>query len=241
MTQIISHRGYSAKYPENTMIAFQRAVELGTHGIELDVQMSKDGEIVICHDETIDRTSNGSGYIKDMTVKELKQYDFGSKFNRIHAKYEFQEIPTLKEYFEYIKDFDVFTNVELKTNIFKYEGIQMKLWDLIKEFEMEERTIISSFNHHSIMEMKKIAPHIKCGFLTMCGLLHPGTYTKQYSVECYHPVFRSLTEEDIKNCQSENIEINTYTVNDEKQIMRLIDYHITNIITDETELGLRLI
>lgn len=240
MTQIISHRGYSAKYPENTMIAFQRAVEVGTHGIELDVQLSKDGEVVICHDETIDRTSNGRGYIKDMTVKELKRYDFGSKFNRIHAKYEFQEIPTLREYFEYIKDFDVFTNVELKTNMFKYEGIQEKVWDLIKEFDMEERVIISSFNHHSILEMKKIAPYIKCGLLTMCGLLHPGTYTKQYSVECYHPVFVSLTEEDILNCQSENIEINTYTVNEEKQMLRLID-SITNIITDETELGLRLI
>ena len=94
MTQIISHRGYSAKYPENTMIAFQKAVECGTHGIELDVQLSKDGEVVICHDETIDRTSNGTGYIKDMTVEELKKYDFGSKFNRINAKYEFQEIPT---------------------------------------------------------------------------------------------------------------------------------------------------
>ena len=69
MTQIISHRGYSAKYPENTMIAFQKAVEVGTHGIELDVQLSKDGEIVICHDETINRTSNGTGYIKDMTLK----------------------------------------------------------------------------------------------------------------------------------------------------------------------------
>ena len=241
MTQIISHRGYSAKYPENTMIAFQRAVEFGTHGIELDVQLSKDGEVVICHDETIDRTSNGTGYIKDMTLKELKQYDFGSKFNRIDAKYEFQEIPTLKEYFEYIKDFDVFTNVELKTNMFKYEGIQEKVWDLIKEFEMEERTIISSFNHHSILEMKEIARSIKCGFLTMCGLLNPGSYTKQYSVECYHPFFVSLTEEDIKNCQSENIEINTYTVNEEIHIRRLIETNITNIITDETELGLRLI
>ena len=241
MTQIISHRGYSAKYPENTMIAFQGAVEVGTHGIELDVQLSKDGEIVICHDETIDRTSNGTGYIKDMTLKELKQYDFGSKFNQIPAKYEFQEIPTLREYFESMGNHDVITNIELKTNIFEYEGIQGKVWDLIKEFKREERTIISSFNHHSIMKMKEIAPGLKCGFLTMCGLLHPGTYTKQYSVECYHPVFRSLTEEDIKNCQSEDIEINTYTVNDEKHISRLIESNITNIITDETELGLRLI
>ena len=241
MTQIISHRGYSAKYPENTMIAFQKAVECGTHGIELDVQLSKDGEVVICHDETIDRTSNGTGYIKDMTVEELKKYDFGSKFNRINAKYEFQEIPTLREYLEYIKDFEVYTNIELKTNIFKYEGIQEKVWDLINEFHLEERIMISSFNHHSILEMKEIAPSIKCGFLTMCGLLNPGSYTKQYSVECYHPFFVSLTEEDIKNCQSEQIEINTYTVNEEKQIRRFVDLKMTNIITDETELALRLI
>lgn len=239
MTQIISHRGYSAKYPENTMIAFQKAVEAGTHGIELDVHVTKDGEVVICHDETIDRTSNGTGYICEMTLKQLKQYDFGCKFIGTNSNFEFQPIPTLREYFDFIKDTNVFTNIELKTTIVKYEGIQEKVFDLIKEFQMEERTIISSFNHHSIMEMKRIAPHIKCGFLTICGLLHPGTYTKKYSVECYHPFFFSLTEEDIANCQSEQIDINVYTVNEQKQMQTLIASNITNIITDETELALQ--
>ena len=112
-----AHRGFSGKYPENTMLAFEKAVEAGCEGIELDVHFSKDQELVIIHDEKVDRTSDGNGYVKDFTYEELKKISFSYKFAE---EIGFQKIPTLKEYFEFVKDKDLITNIELKTGVFEY-------------------------------------------------------------------------------------------------------------------------
>ena len=96
---IWAHRGASGSAPENTLVAFQRAIDLGADGIELDVQITKDGELVVCHDEKIDRTSNGKGWLKDYTLEELKQFDFNQQF----PEYGYQQIPTMKEVLELIK------------------------------------------------------------------------------------------------------------------------------------------
>ena len=96
MTKNFAHRGFSGKYPENTMLAFQKAIEVGADGIELDVQLTKDGELVIIHDETIDRTTDGKGYVIDYTYEELSKFDASYIYR---GKVEFNKIPTLKEYF----------------------------------------------------------------------------------------------------------------------------------------------
>ena len=95
-----AHRGFSGKYPENTMLAFEKAVEAGADGIELDVHFSKDGELVVIHDERIDRTCDASGFVRDYTLKELQSFDASAGFKGI---YGFNRIPTLREYFEFIK------------------------------------------------------------------------------------------------------------------------------------------
>lgn len=233
MCKIFAHRGYSGKYPENTMIAFKKALECGVDGIELDVQLTKDGEVVIIHDETIDRTTTGKGFVVDYTYEELEKFDASFKFKDLG----FNKIPTLREYFQLVKDYDIVTNVELKTGINKYLGIEEKVWELIKEYNLEEKVIISSFNHFSVMRMKKIAPQLKYGFLSEDWIIDAGKYTHSHGVQCYHPRFNNLVPDVIKELKKYNLEINTWTVNLEEDMRYLYSNNIDVIITNYPELA----
>ena len=104
MTRNIAHRGYSGNYPENTMLAFRKAVEAGADGIELDVQLTRDGEPVILHDEQVDRTTDGTGWVKDLTLAELRKLDASYLYT---GQYGFNPVPTLREYCEFIRDLPV--------------------------------------------------------------------------------------------------------------------------------------
>lgn len=233
MCKIFAHRGYSGKYPENTMIAFKKALECGVDGIELDVQLTKNGEVVIIHDETIDRTTTGKGFVVDYTYEELEKFDASFKFKDLG----FNKIPTLREYFQLVKDYDIVTNVELKTGINEYLGIEEKVWELIKEYNLEEKVIISSFNHFSVMRMKKIAPQLKYGFLSEDWIIDAGKYTHSHGVQCYHPRFNNLVPDVIKELKKYNLEINTWTVNLEEDMKYLYSNNIDVIITNYPELA----
>ena len=120
---IWGHRGASGYAPENTLDSFAKAVELHADGIELDIQLTKDGQIVVCHDEFIDRTSTGKGFLKDYTLEELRQFDFG----KVIPGYGHADIPLMSEVFELIRPTDLTINIELKTGVFDYEGIEEKI------------------------------------------------------------------------------------------------------------------
>ena len=160
--RVFAHRGYSGKYPENTMLAFREAEKVGADGIELDVQLTKDGQIVIIHDETLNRTTNGKGYVKDYTLAELKALDAsvikGTEFSP-------QRIPTLEEYCDWVKGTGLVTNVELKSSIVYYPELEEKTAEMIKAFGLEDRMIFSSFNHLSIVRMKQLLPQCPVGAL----------------------------------------------------------------------------
>ena len=129
----IAHRGYSGKFDENTMIAFRKAIEYRADGIETDVQLSKDNVPVIIHDETLDRTTDGRGYVKDYTLAELKRFRTKSG----------EEIPTLKELLELVVDSNLeVLNLELKNSIFPYEGLEEKVLKMIYNYNLKERIII---------------------------------------------------------------------------------------------------
>lgn len=236
MSKIFAHRGYSGKYPENTMLAFEKAIEVGVDGIELDVQLTKDGEIVIIHDETIDRTTDGSGYVVDYTYEELSKFNANYKFKEMG----FNKIPTLREYFELVKNLEIVTNIELKTGINQYLGIEEKVLKLIREYNLEKRVIISSFNHFSVMRMKKLAPDLKYGFLSEDWIIDAGKYTASQRVQCYHPRFNNLIPEVIEELKKYNLEINTWTVNEEKDMRYLYSKEIDVIITNYPELAKKI-
>lgn len=224
----IAHRGFSGKYPENTMLAFEKAIEAGADGIELDVHLSKDGEIVIIHDELINRTTDGEGLVADYTYEELSKFDASAAFKGV---YGFNKIPTLRECFELIKPVDGFiVNIELKTGINEYPGIEKAVLDLIDEFGLEDRIIISSFNHYSVMRAKAVNPNIKCGFLAASWIYDFGEYTKTRSVECVHPLYLSLNEESVAEIKKNGIAINTWTVNKSEDVEKLYKLGIDAVI-----------
>ncbi len=227
MSKIFAHRGFSGKYPENTMLAFEKAVEIGVDGIELDVHLTKDNELVIIHDEDIRRTCDGEGLVKDMTLSELKKFDASATFRGV---YGFCGIPTLREYFELVKDTNIITNIELKTGVYEYRTIEQRVIDMIREFGLEEKIILSSFNHFTIMRCKDIAPEIKRGFLSGDWLVDFGKYTSEKDVHCCHPWHITLSEENVEEMHNAGCEINTWTVNEYEDIVRLADMGVDSLI-----------
>lgn len=229
----IAHRGYSAMFDENTMIAFKKAIEYKADGIETDVQLSKDGVPVIIHDETLDRTTNGKGFVKDYTLAQLKEFKTTNG----------EEIPTLRELLDlFSKSKMEVLNLELKNSILEYDGIEEKVLDLIDEFDLKDRIIISTFNHLSLIKIREIEKQrntvskIKLGALTESTLANVDKYLKDIDVQCYHPFFPSiLNKEYSQSIIKSGIEINPYTVNEIEDFKRVIDAGVTCIITNEVE------
>ena len=226
-----AHRGFSGEYPENTLLAFEKALEVGCEGIEFDVHFSKDGELVIIHDEAVDRTSDHKGLVRDYTYEELCQMNFAypAKYG---DKYGFQRIPTLREYLELVRDQNILTNIELKTGIYPYPGIEKAVYDMLKAFHLEDRVIISSFNHHSVMRMKALDPEIPCGFLSETWILEPGQYVSSHHVEAYHPGFYMLNDEEATDLKAHGCQINTWTVNEVADIQNMIRLDVDGIISN---------
>ena len=226
MTKNIAHRGFSSHYPENTMLAFAQAIKADCNGIEFDVHLTKDGQAVIIHDETVDRTTNGKGVVKEMTLAQLRALDAGKG----------ERIPTLDEYLDFVVKMDIVSNIELKNSIFRYPGIEEIVVGKVRARGLSQRVIFSSFNHFSVLECKRIAPEIRCGFLSDSWIINAGAYTKKHGIECIHPKYHSLTDEAIAEIHANGIEINTYTVNDLQTMRRLTEFNVAGIITDNPAL-----
>lgn len=231
MTKNFGHRGFSGQYPENTMLAFRKAVEAGVDGIEMDVQLSKDGVPMICHDEKIDRTTNGTGWLKDYTAAELKQFD---------ASYRFPEmagpdatIPTLEEYLAFAKEAGIVTNIELKTGVFEFEGIEKKVMDMVASFGLQDKIIYSSFNHYTMLRVRALDPNAVCGFLMGDWIINAGAYTASHGMNAYHPEHYNLTPEIVAEVKSHGLMINTWTVNETADVKRLAALGIDTIIGNE--------
>lgn len=236
--QIFAHRGSKETHPENTMAAFIEAERVGADGIEFDVQLSSDEELVIMHDETLDRTTTMTGYVKNYTAAELKQADAGFYFSE---QFHGEQIPFLKEVFEWAKGNQLVMNVELKTDQFAYEGIEQKVIDLIRKFHFENRIILSSFNHHSLDIAKKLAPDIERALLfdKLPKDIENILIAKRESG--FHPNRKTLTKSLTKYAQQLGYQVRPWTANKSKHILLLADYGVDVIMTDCPEKAIKLL
>lgn len=237
MALVIAHRGASGYAPENTMPAFEKALEMGAEGIELDVHLTKDGETVVIHDHTIDRTSNGTGMVGQFTLQEIKQLDFGSWFDE---KFNGTTIPTLKEVLELLKGWEGLLNIEVKSGPIIYPEIEQKLIALIKQYGFEQKVIFSSFNHYSLCDIKKIDPAMDIGILYMCGLVEPWIYAEYINAQALHPLFYNIIPELVEGCKKSGIKLNPYTIDDPKDMERIIKAEVDGIITNYPDLALKV-
>ncbi len=240
MVQIFAHRGFSGYYPENTMLAFQKvAEETVADGIELDIQLTKDGEIVIMHDEMLDRTTNGSGWLKDHTLEELKMLSVGVNVKGFFPR---QTIPTLREYFTWLKTTKLITNIELKTSYFEYEGIEEKLIAMVKEFCLEDQIWYSSFNHYTVARIKKLMPEAKCGLLTDTWLMNIGEYAASQGAASVNARTYFCTKEGVAaDLHAHNIALQAWTPNDAEMMQELVDAGVDVLITNYPDIAAKVL
>lgn len=240
MVQIFAHRGFSGYYPENTMLAFQKvAEETVADGIELDIQLTKDGEIVIMHDEMLDRTTNGSGWLKDHTLEELKMLSVGVNVKGFFPR---QTIPTLREYFTWLKTTKLITNIELKTSYFEYEGIEEKLIAMVKEFGLEDQIWYSSFNHYTVARIKKLMPEAKCGLLTDTWLMNIGEYAASQGAASVNARIYFCAKEGVAaDLHAHNIALQAWTPNDAEMMQELVDAGVDVLITNYPDIAAKVL
>ena len=236
MTKIFAHRGASAYAPENTMEAFALAVKQGADGIELDVQMTKDGQVVVIHDETIDRVSNGKGAVRDYTLEELREFSFSNHMEN----YKEAAIPTLKEVLEFLKPTNLELNIELKTGIYWYRGLEEKTMELVKEAGMENRVIYSSFNHYSVQKILELDSNAQCAYLYSDVILNVDKYAKKTGVCGLHPAVYHLPAAFLKEYQESGLKIRVWTVNKKEDMETFIKAGLEAIITNYPDKALEV-
>lgn len=239
MTKVWAHRGASAYAPENTIPAFKLAVEMGADGIELDVHESKDGKLMVIHDETVDRTSNGAGRVVDMTCQELKTLDFSNGMQ----EYAGVRIPTLREVYGLLRNTGLTVNVEIKCDVIVYWGIWEKLLQTEREMGMQGRVHYSSFNHYVLRELQKLAPEATIGLLFDQALLDPWMYAQYCKAQAIHPQYRIVTECPglLEGCRKADIDVNAWTVNDTESMNLLAEEGVNAIITNMPDVARRVI
>ncbi|SEP71182.1 glycerophosphodiester phosphodiesterase [Piscibacillus halophilus] len=208
--KIFAHRGASRYAPENTLPAFELAYELGADGIELDVQLTKDLVPVIIHDENIRRTTNGTGFVQNYTLEELQEFDAGYWFSK---HYLHTPIMSLKEFFQWVQDKDLLVNIELKTNVIEYPTIERRVMDLILEYNMIHRTIISSFNPYTIQRVRDLNSDIELAWLTKIQVRKIDQYLKELGANTIHIKSRLLSSKMVKCLLDQQIPFRVYTVN----------------------------
>src|SRR5690625_2320633 len=171
MTKIFAHRGSSGTHPENTMIAFKEAEKVGVDGIEIDVHYTKDDKLAVIHDDTVDRTTNGTGPVREHTLAELQNLDAGSWFSK---KYKYERIPALQEVLQWVSGFPhLVLNIELKYVALDYVGFEEKIIQEVEQYGLVERVIFSSFNHEALKKISDLNPKIECAVLYMERLYEP--------------------------------------------------------------------
>jgi glycerophosphoryl diester phosphodiesterase len=234
-TLIWGHRGAASCAPENTLESFALAADQGADGIELDIQLTRDGQIVVCHDETLERVSNGSGNLKDHTLAELKALEF----NKTHPEYAHARIPTLREVYQLVKPTGLMVNVELKTGIFHYEGMVDGALELTAAEGMEDRVIYSSFNHHTLVELKKKNPSVKTGLLYSDEAIGVHAYAKKVvGADALHPALYHMQDmEYVKKAHALGLATRVWTVDEELYIKLLLQMGVEGIITNRPALA----
>ncbi|MEL7832517.1 glycerophosphodiester phosphodiesterase [Fodinibius sp. Rm-B-1B1-1] len=235
---IIAHRGASASYPENTMIAFRKAVEMNAEMIELDVALSKDGIPVVFHDKRLNKHTNGRGQLSNFTLDELKKLDAGSWFA---PQFSDQTIPTLREVLAFASG-TIALNIEIKSEAVSdsiVDGIEKKVVQLVQEFDMQNHVLFSSFNYRALIRFKELAPKIPAALLyskTQSNRLLPHQLVERYNVEAFNCHYHQLSRKWMANLNEYQIPTFIYTVNSKRRMQKLIEAGVNGIFTDKPDL-----
>jgi glycerophosphoryl diester phosphodiesterase len=213
---VIAHKGASGHAPENTLLSFQRAIDLGAHMIELDLRETLDGELVCVHDPTVDRTTNGTGAIHELTYKELRGLDAG----------EGEYIPLLTEVLR-------LASGKIKVNIdLKVIEVEKKLIDLIEDYKMVEDVLVSSFFHGTLGTLRDLSENIETAVLVEVPIDDLVVYAMDFKVNAINPDHKLVTPELVEEAHSVGLKVYPWTVNDLQMMKQLLALGVDGLITD---------
>ena len=237
-TKVWAHRGASGYRPENTMEAFELAIKQGADGIELDVHTSADGELIVIHDETVDRVTDGIGLVGEKTLKELKALKVSTQAEPDGI----YRIPTLQEVLDLMRGTDLMVNIELKNSICFYPGMEEKVLKAVKERKMEEQLIYSSFNHYSLLQLKLLDKDVQTGILFSDGWVNPAMYAKNLGINAVHPAVYHLKypqfREEVKRA---GLKMHVWTADKPEHIKLVKEAGAEAVITDYPDRALALV
>ncbi|MBA7694245.1 Glycerophosphodiester phosphodiesterase, cytoplasmic [subsurface metagenome] len=222
MIEVTGHRGARALFPENTLTGFRRALELGCHAVELDVQLTRDGKLAVIHDKLIDRTTNGTGPVASYTMEELKRFDAGQG----------ESIPCLVEVIDLLKDSDIRIQIELKG-----ERTEEAAPDLVKKMGMEQRVAFASFFHQRVQTAKKKLPGATTGLLITCNPINPLGLLESAGADNLHANQERIDDRLVKAVHEAGRKIIAWgKIVDIPVIDRLIDLGVDVIGSDRPDL-----
>ncbi|MBP2283384.1 glycerophosphoryl diester phosphodiesterase [Flavobacterium sp. CG_23.5] len=217
----IGHRGAKGYEPENTLLSFQKALNMQVDGIELDVHLSADGELMVIHDETIDRTTNGIGFVNQLSLRELKQVRIINE----------QEIPTLQEVFDLVNQ-HCFINIELKNYDTATKVVKLIEKYVSKKNWRYDHFLVSSFDWNALQQVRFLNDKIQIGVLTETDLDLALAFAKFIQAKSIHPHFHLLTKENTAKIQEKGIQVFPWTINEIEDIQKIIAFKVNGIITD---------
>ncbi len=234
---VFAHRGASGEAPENTLVSMKKAAAAGAKAVEFDVQLSKDNRLVVIHDYRVDRTTDGSGYVMRKTLGELKKLDAGSWYSR---EYTGEKIPTLEEVVELLPE-DTLLNIEIKSFMLDKRDIAGRVVDVVERYGIEERVIISSFDHKLLKGVRERSRDIKIGLLFYGRLLGIKDYEgiRELNPWSIHPSQDYLDKEYIKHLKGTGCKIYTYTVNSKERLEELKKQGVDGLFSDYPDLEKR--
>lgn len=237
MTQVWAHRGASADAPENTLPAFELAAEQGADGVELDVQLTRDGEVVVMHDETLDRTTDGSGWVADQSLDELRRLDASAG----RPGFAGTRVPTLAEVLTLARGAGLVVNVELKNNEVAYVGLEERVLDEVAAAGMARRVVLSSFNHQSLRLLARLAPDVPRGALYSDPLFQPWEYAVRLGVRALHPPLRVVRSRLVERCRGRALAVHAWTVDDVGDLRRVVALGVDAVITNHPARARRVV
>lgn len=243
MPLVLAHRGANKVAPQNTLPAFHKALDFNADGLETDVHLSLDGHIVICHNYTIDETSNGTGRVDEMTLSQLKSYDFGSYFS---DEFKGVTLPTLPELLDLTKSMKLI-NIEIKPPQ-KDCDLVKKVVEAIHEYGIVENSIVSCFDPECMRLVKEIDKNVKTGLLYEDDKLGNeimtfgvAKYCKQLNADAAHPHRKLITEAEVIDLHNLGIAVNPWTVNKEEEIVRFTQWGCDALISDVPDYCLKVL
>lgn len=234
---VIAHRGASDYYPENTMAAFEASVDMQAEMIELDVVLSKDGVPVVIHDARLNRTTDGTGMVSDYTVNELKERDAGSWFNSTFAG---ERLPTLEEVLQFAAG-TIALNIEIKTESVTDQvtnGIEEKSLNLVKEYDMDNHVLFSSFDYRAVAHLKALAPNMPVAILynkSQSNGLLPSELLDKYDADAFNCSYGQLTRRRLTDIKKHEIPVFIYTINEKRKMKKLIRSGVSGIFTNKPD------